>query len=94
MEKLKSEEYQKKLATKNAAVQEKYKVESLFASRTGIMRVEGKSEPSNQRHLDLDVVAGDIIQFEVFEGNVSSTFGEFGNSDIIAKENIDYYKFR
>ena len=82
-----TEEYQKKVATVNAAVQEKYKVESLFASRTGIMRVEGKSEPSNQRHLDLDVVAGDIIQFEVFEGNVSSTFGEFGNSDIIAKEN-------
>ena len=82
-----TEEYQKKVATVNAAVQEKYKVESLFASRTGIMRVEGKSEPSNQRHLDLDVVAGDIIQFEVFEGNVNSTFGEFGNSDIIAKEN-------
>ena len=82
-----TEEYQKKLATKNAAVQEKYKVESLFASRTGIMRVEGKSEPSTQRHLDLDVAVGDIIQFEVFGDNVSSTFGEFGNSDIIAKEN-------
>ena len=81
------EEYQKKVATKNAAVQEKYKVESLFASRTGIMRVEGKPEPSNQRHLDLDVAVGDIIQFEVFGDNVSSTFGEFGNSDIIAKEN-------
>ena len=82
-----NEEYQKKVATVQQAAVEKYKVESLFASRTGIMRVEGKPEPSNQRHLDLDVNVGDIIQFQVFGGNTDNVFGEFGNTDVIAKEN-------
>jgi len=81
------EEYQKKVATVEVATQEKYKTESLYASRTGIMRVEGKAESGNQRHLDLDVSVNDIIQFQVFGDNAKNAFGETGNTDIIAKEN-------
>jgi hypothetical protein len=80
-------DYNRKYATVREAAYEKYKIESLYASRTGIMRVEGKAEPGNQRHLDLDVSVNDIIQFQVFGGNVDAVFGEFGNTDIHAKEN-------
>ena len=65
---------------------ERYKIESLYAARTGIMRVEGQPDPPNQRWEDRDVATGNIIQFVVFGENSPDFFGGFGSNDIFAKE--------
>ena len=74
----------KRLREDNA---ERYKIESLFAARTGIMRVEGQPDPPSQRWENRDVVVGDIIEFVVFGENSKDMFSGFGSNDIFAKEN-------
>ena len=77
-------EWQKETEAASKANNERNKIESHYASRTGIMKVNGATHSTGWQ--DVNVSIGSVIEFWMYGGNIPNTFGEFGVQDIATKD--------
>ena len=77
-------EWQKETEAARKANNERDKIESHYASRTGIIKVNGATHSTGFQ--DVNVSVGAVIEFWMYGGNIPNTFGEFGVQDIAAKD--------
>lgn len=78
------QEWQKETEAARKANNERDKIESHYASRTGIIKVNGATHSNSWQ--DVNVSIGSVIEFWMYGGNIPNTFGEFGVQDIAAKD--------
>jgi len=78
------QQWQKETEAARKANNERDKIESHYASRTGIMKVDGATHSTGWQ--DVNVSIGSVIEFWMYGGNIPNTFGEFGVQDIATKD--------
>jgi len=78
------QEWLKATEAARKANNERDKIESHYACRTGINKINGNTHGTGFK--DVDVSVGSIIEFAMYGGNISNKFGEFGVQDIAAKD--------
>ena len=78
------QEWQKTRDAADKANTERNKIQSSYACRTGISRINGAAIGTGFQ--DSNVSIGDIIEFDINGGNVPNSFGEFGVQDITTKD--------
>jgi len=78
------QQWQKETEAANRANVERTKVESYYASRTGIIKVNNTTHSTGWQ--DVNVAVGQEIEFWMYGGNVPNIFGEFGVQDIATKD--------